>query len=159
MFVIGLFFNKRKQNIIVIVEVPFISLPYLIFLLSHQGNYYSEFSGWLSSSCFYLFLFLAAPCGMWDLSSLMRDPTQAPCIGRTESFFLMCYFIYLFLDDWVFVAARGLSLVAVSGGYSWLWCTGATLGCGARASHCSGFSCCGARALGTRALVLVARGL
>ena len=28
---------------------------------------------------------------------------------------------------------------------------GATLHCGVQASHCSGFSCCGARALGTRA--------
>ena len=38
----------------------------------------------------------------------------------------------------------GLSLVAASRGYS---------------SHCSGFSCCGAQALGTRASVVVARGL
>ena len=51
---------------------------------------------------------------------------------------------YYFLLCWVFVAARGL---------------GATLRRGARASHCSGFSCCGARALGARASVVVARGL
>ena len=31
--------------------------------------------------------------------------------------------------------------------------------CGARASHCGGFSCCGARALGAWASVVVARGL
>ena len=31
--------------------------------------------------------------------------------------------------------------------------------CGAQASHCSGFSCCGAWALGTWASVVVARGL
>ena len=36
---------------------------------------------------------------------------------------------------------------------------GATLRCGARASHCSGFSCCGAQALGPWASVAVARGL
>ena len=35
----------------------------------------------------------------------------------------------------------------------------ATLRCGARASHCSGFSCCRARALGVWALVVVAHGL
>ena len=35
---------------------------------------------------------------------------------------------------------------------------GATLRCGARASHCGGFSCCGARALGAWASVVVARG-
>ena len=48
------------------------------------------------------------------------------------------------------MAARGLSLAAASG---------ATLRCGARASHCSGFSCCGARALGAQALVVVVHGL
>ena len=35
----------------------------------------------------------------------------------------------------------------------------AALCCGVRASHCSGFSCCGARALGVRASVVVAHGL
>ena len=45
---------------------------------------------------------------------------------------------------------RGLSLVAVRG---------ATLCCGVWASHCCGFSCCGARALGMQASVVVARGL
>ena len=61
-------------------------------------------------------------------------------------------FIYLFIYwlRWVFVAARRLSLVAASG---------ATLRCSAWASHCGGFSCCGAWALGTWASVVVARGL
>ena len=36
---------------------------------------------------------------------------------------------------------------------------GATLRCGAWASHCGGFSCCGAQALDARASVVVARGL
>ena len=36
---------------------------------------------------------------------------------------------------------------------------GATVRCGAWASHCGGFSCCGARALGMWASVVVARGL
>ena len=31
--------------------------------------------------------------------------------------------------------------------------------CGVQASHCGGFSCCGAQALGVRASVVVARGL
>ena len=68
-------------------------------------------------------------------------------------FFVVYLFIYLFIHlwlCWVFIAARGLSLVVVSGG---------TLHCGARASHRGGFSCCGARALGTQASVVVARGL
>ena len=68
-------------------------------------------------------------------------------------FYLLIYlfilFIYIWLR-WVFVAACGLSLVAASGGYSSLWW---------QASHCSGFSCCGAWTLGTQASVVVARGL
>ena len=52
-------------------------------------------------------------------------------------------FIYLWLF-WVFVAVRGLSLVAAGGAW---------------ASHCRGFSCCGARGLGTQASVVMARGL
>ena len=65
------------------------------------------------------------------------------------------YFIYLykfiyFWLRWVFVAARGLSLVAVSGGYSSLWCMGFSLwwllllqNTGSRRV---GFSSCGTRA-------------
>ena len=40
-----------------------------------------------------------------------------------------------------------------------MWRAGATLRCGARASHCGGFSCCGAQALGAWASAVVARGL
>ena len=59
-------------------------------------------------------------------------------------------FIYLFLAALGFVAVRGLSLVAARG---------ATLCCSVRASHHSGFFGCGARALGARASVVVARKL
>ena len=48
--------------------------------------------------------------------------------------------LFYFWLRWVFVVARGLSLVAASR---------ATLPCGTWASHCSGFSRCRARALGT----------
>ena len=34
---------------------------------------------------FFFFFFLAAPHGMWDLSSLTRDRTHAPCSGSAES--------------------------------------------------------------------------
>ena len=44
-------------------------------------------------------------------------------------FFFLNKFIYLiyFWLCWVFVAARGLSLVVVSGSYSSLWCAGFSL--------------------------------
>ena len=64
-------------------------------------------------------------------------------------FGLFLNFIYFWLH-WVFAAVHGLSLVAVSGGYSSLRCAG---------SHCGDFSCCGAWAPGTWASVVVARGL
>ena len=48
---------------------------------------------------------------------------------------------FFFWLCWVSVAAHGLSLVEVSG---------VTLGCGVWASHCGGFSCCGACPLGLR---------
>ena len=38
-------------------------------------------------------------------------------------------------------------------------CVGATLCCSKQASHCGDFSCCGARALGVRASVIVVCGL
>ena len=61
------------------------------------------------------------------------------------------YFIYL--------SSAALSLHCCTRAFSSLRWTGATLRCGARASHCGGFSCCGAQALGARASVVVACGL
>ena len=58
-------------------------------------------------------------------------------------------FIYFWLC-WVFVAACGLSLVASSRDHS---------SCSVQASHCGGFSCWEAWALGVQASVVVARGL
>ena len=61
-------------------------------------------------------------------------------------FFLRFNFIYFWLR-WVFVAARGLSLVAASGGYSSLRCAGFSLLwlllLRSMGSRCVGFSSCG----------------
>ena len=61
---------------------------------------------------------------------------------------LLYKFIYLFL------AALGLHCYARA--FSSCGQRGATPHCGVRASHCGGFSCCGAQALGTWASVVVA---
>ena len=57
-------------------------------------------------------------------------------------------FIYFWLH-WVFFAARGLSLVAASGGYSSLWCAGLSLRwlllLRSTGSRRAGFSSCGTR--------------
>ena len=66
--------------------------------------------------------------------------------------FLKIYLFYLF----IFGCVRSSLLCT---GFLQLWHAGATLRCGARASHCGGFSCCGARALGLRASVVTAHGL
>ena len=43
-------------------------------------------------------------------------------------------------------------------GFLKLWQTGVTVRCGAWASHCGGFSCCGGWALGVQASVVVDTG-
>ena len=73
----------------------------------------------------------------------------------TLFFYLFCF---VFINLFIFIfGCVGSSLLCA--GFLWLRRAGATLRCGARASHCSGFSCCGAGALGSRASVVVAREL
>ena len=67
--------------------------------------------------------------------------------------FLKIYFylfIFYFWLHWVFIAACGLSLVAESGGYSLLWCTGSSLQwlplLQSTGSRRKGFSSCSTRA-------------
>ena len=59
----------------------------------------------------------------------------------------------LFIDLFIF-GCVGSSLLCT--GLLCLRQAGATLHCGARASHCGVFSCCGAQALGMQASVVVA---
>ena len=71
--------------------------------------------------------------------------------SSTFSFFLSFFkelFICFRLCS-IFIATCGISLVVASGGYS---------GCHAQASHCGGFSCCGAQALEYRLSIIVAHG-
>ena len=64
--------------------------------------------------------------------------------GDSKTDFLFIYFF----------GCVGSSLLHT--GFLYLQRAGATLCCGARASHCGGFSCCGAWALGMRASVVAA---
>ena len=66
-------------------------------------------------------------------------------------------FIYLFIYLLLFWGCVGSSLLHA--GFLYLRRAGATPHRGVWVSHCRGFSCCRARALGTRASVVVARGL
>ena len=85
-------------------------------------------------------------------------------IGDRKDFFKNLFYFYFWLC-WVFVALRGLSLVAESGDYSSLRCAGFSLRwlllLRSTGSQCTGFSSCGSRALehrptscGTRAQLL-----
>ena len=71
---------------------------------------------------------------------------------KKNNLFLINLFILLiyFWLHWVFVAARGLSLVVMSGGYSSLQCTGFSLQwlllLWSTGSRCAGFSSCGVQA-------------
>ena len=73
---------------------------------------------------------------------------------HTVSFFFNKFLFIYFWLCWVFVAARGLSLVAVRGGYSSLTCTGFSLWwlllLQSTGSRSAGFSSCGSRALERR---------
>ena len=71
-----------------------------------------------------------------------KSAAQSSYVHKINNLMFFFKLINYFWLHWVFIAVHGLSLVVVSGGYSSLWCA---------ASHCGGFSCCGARALGTRA--------
>ena len=68
--------------------------------------------------------------------------------GMAMTFYFIYYFFYTFIYLFLFLAALGLRC-----------CVWAFSSCGERASHCSAFSCCRARALGGGASVVVARRL
>ena len=65
-------------------------------------------------------------------------------------------FFNLFFFNFIFGCIGSLLLRV---GFLQLQRAGATLRCGVRASHCGGFSCCGAWAVRARASVVVARRL
>ena len=69
----------------------------------------------------------------------------------------MCVFIFIFIFLKFFLAVLGLHCCAWA--FSSCGEQGATPRCGARASHCGGFSYCGAWALGTWVPVAMALGL
>ena len=105
----------------------------------------------------YIYFFLATLCRL-HYQGLNLGPWQwkhqVLTTGTPGNFTWHVFFFFLFF--FFFLSLLGLGCCA---GFLWLQPVGATLHCGARASHCGGFSCCGAQALGTWASVVEARGL
>ena len=86
---------------------------------------------------------------------ILFDVQIVSSLASGNIFKLLCvffFFLILFIFVWV-----GSSLLRT--GFLQLRQVGATLHCCAWTSHCGGFSCCGAWALGVRASVVAARGL
>ena len=73
--------------------------------------------------------------------------------GITVNIFLKTFIYFMYF----IFGCIGSLLLRV--GFSQLQRVGATLRCGSRASHCSGFSCCVAWAIGAQTSVVAARGL
>ena len=72
---------------------------------------------------------------------------------------LFFFLIYLFNFKFIYLFMATLGLCCCAQAFFSCGERGATLHCGERSSHYGGFSCCGARALGTWASVVVAHGL
>ena len=80
--------------------------------------------------------------------------------SRAAAFFFFFFFkfecIWFFFKNYLFFGCSGSSLLYA--GFLCLW-VGATLHWGTQASHCGGFSCCRAQALGRQDSVVTACGL
>ena len=110
----------------------------------------------------YLFQFLEAAQIHWFMapSPLSKPPLQQlfsfPDLSSHHHIFLWLGLFFFFFNGFIF-GCVGSSLLCA--GFLQLQQTGATLRCSVRASHCGGFSCCGAQALSVQASVVVAHGL
>ena len=93
---------------------------------------------------------LAFPAAM--MPPLSDEKHLSLCQSLPTVFFFVVF--VLFWLRWVFIAARRLSLVVASGGYSSLRCAGFSLQwlllLRSTGSRCTGFSGCGSRALERR---------
>ena len=102
--------------------------------------------------CIYIYIHI-----LFHIFSIMiyyRILSVVPCAIQQD--LVYPFFFFLLINLFIF-GSVGSSLLHA--GFLQLQRAGATLHCGAWASHCSGFSCCGAWALGAWASVAVACGL
>ena len=114
-------------------------MMYLPKMTSHKVATTSE-SPVFQVKILFLILYYGLKKGTGNIESLQQ------IFIFCNNFILFLKFIYFWLR-WVFVAVRGLSLVAASGGYSSLWWAGFSLRwlllLRSMGSRCMGFSSCG----------------
>ena len=101
------------------------------------------------TEAFLKILLILWPCCF--LSHLFVTACSSSFILSLFSFFFKIHLFIYFCLRWVFIAACGVSLVVVSGGYSSLRCVGFSLRwlllLRSMGSSCAGFSSCGSWAL------------
>ena len=140
--------KKRKKFVISFILIYFYLICFIFLWMSVTGWAVSPVSGtWLKTKSL---------SQNSKVLSELKDPLDLFMLGFFLFFFKFLFFffkrlfIYLFLLCWFFVATGGRSLVAVSEGYSSLWCTGFSL---------QRLLLLQSMALGTRASVAIAYGL
>ena len=79
-------------------------------------------------------------------------PVQKSVSIIRSHLFIIFKYIILLITIHIFFGCAGSSSLHV--GFLWLWQVGLLSGCGAWASHCRGFPCCGAQAPGAQAQYL-----
>ena len=140
-------FEQRKTAYIFKLFILFSSICFLYLSLSHSNPVVSLRSFHLDPGTFQLILFLS--------TTFLISRANEHCYILAKLFYFgRILFFFNFWLRWVFVAARGLSLVAARGGYSLLRCGSFLLRwlllLRSTDSRRVGFSSCGSRALERR---------
>ena len=78
--VVWMFFGIAHPQRLQVSPVPCHSL-----MLEWRKDPQAKMNDFCCCCCLFIFCLLAMPPGMWDLSSLTRDLTHAPCSGGTDS--------------------------------------------------------------------------
>ena len=94
---------------------------------------------------------------MTGIKKSSRDHLHHAC--SSIFFFNINLFTYLFIYLFIYLFMAALGLRCCTQAFSSCGERGLLFGCGSWPSHCSGFSCCRARALGVQASAVVAHGL
>ena len=132
-----------------------VCFKWLYFL---HGGHFTIFLPSILSSSQHHFLFCNILIIIWWFSVFLFYAECKVVIFFSFLYYTVMLFSFFFFKLIYFIfGCVGSSLLCA--GFLYLWQAGATLRCGTWASHCGGFSCCRAQALGTWASVVVVQRL